>query len=122
MINYGYFRKKVLLSFFFTFFTNLEASLKDYLIRYDSPSFSNYGTVGALQNPTSRFHKEGNIIPKLDKNDPYLRGSIVATPFDWMEASFQYTDINNELYSDDFNFSGNQTFKDKSFDAKFENS
>ena len=36
-----------------------------------------------------------------------------------MEASFQYTDINNELYSDDFNFSGNQTFKDKSFDAKF---
>lgn len=36
-----------------------------------------------------------------------------------MEASFQYTDINNELYSDVFEFSGNQTFKDKSFDAKF---
>lgn len=72
-----------------------------------------------MQNPTSRFHKEGTLSLNWTKNDPYLRGSIVATPFDWMEASFQYTDINNELYSDDFNFSGNQTFKDKSFDAKF---
>ena len=37
-----------------------------------------------------------------------------------MEASFQYvTYINNELYSNDFNFSSNQSFKDKSFDAKF---
>ena len=28
-------------------------------------------------------------------NDPYLRGSIVAYPFDWLEASYQYTDVNN---------------------------
>ena len=51
--------------------------------------------------------------------DPYLRGSIVAYPFSWMEASYQYVDINNQLYSDIFSFSGNQTFKDKSFDFKF---
>ena len=51
--------------------------------------------------------------------DPYLRGSIVAYPFNWMEASYQYVDINNQLYSESFAFSGNQTFKDKSFDFKF---
>ena len=51
--------------------------------------------------------------------DPYLRGSIVAYPFNWMEASYQYVDINNQLYSQSFAFSGNQTFKDKSFDFKF---
>ena len=32
--------------------------------------------------------------------EPYLRGSIVAYPFNWFEASYQYTDINNKLYSD----------------------
>ena len=35
-----------------------------------------------------------------------------------MEASYQYTDINNRLYSSTFSFSGNQTLKDKGFDVK----
>ena len=39
-------------------------------------------------------------------------------PFDWLEASFQYVDINNELYSNVKAFSGNQSLKDKSFDTK----
>ena len=47
-----------------------------------------------------------------------MRGSIVAYPFNWFEASFQYTDINNQLYSNVKEFSGSQSLKDKSFDAK----
>lgn len=35
-----------------------------------------------------------------------------------MEASFQYTDINNFLYSNVEEFSGSQSLKDKSFDIK----
>ena len=35
-----------------------------------------------------------------------------------MEASFQYTDINNALYSPFKTFSGSQSLKDKSFDIK----
>ena len=50
--------------------------------------------------------------------EPYLRGSVIAYPFDWLEASFQYTDINNRLYSEVKEFSGSQSLKDKSFDAK----
>ena len=51
--------------------------------------------------------------------DPYQRGSIIGTPFNWFEASYQYTDVDNALYSLSPEFSGDQTYKDKSFDAKF---
>ncbi|MGA0360417.1 MAG: YjbH domain-containing protein [bacterium] len=43
----------------------------------------------------------------------------MAYPFSWFEASYQYTDIKNALYSDVPAFSGGQTYKDKSFDFKF---
>ena len=49
---------------------------------------------------------------------PYLRGSLVATPFSWFEASYQYTDVNNKLYSEFVEFSGKQSYKDKGIDAK----
>ena len=48
----------------------------------------------------------------------HTRLSITANPFDWLEASYQYTDVSNRLYSTVFAFSGNQTYKDKGFDAK----
>ena len=85
---------------------------------YESPSYSNYGTLGLIQNPTARFHDQGSLGFSWSHNEPYLRGSIVAYPFNWLEASFQYTDINNRLYSYFDYFSGSQSLKDKSFDAK----
>ena len=36
----------------------------------------------------------------------------------WLEVSYQYADINNQLYSLVKEFSGSQSLKDKSFDAK----
>lgn len=95
------------------------SSISEYLYRYNQPSFSNYGTIGLIQNPSARFNEEGSISFTWSHNQPYLRGSFVAQPFSWMEVSYQYTDVNNQLYSDNFAFSGSQTFKDKSFDAKF---
>ncbi len=44
---------------------------------------------------------------------------IAATPFNWMEVSLRYTDINFLRYSAYYAFSRNQTFKDKSFNLKF---
>ena len=101
------------------FNTNLSAALSDYIYPNQKPSFSNYGTLGLMQNPNARFHEEGTLGFSYSIMQPYLRGSIVAYPFDWMEASYQYADINNQLYSQSFAFSGNQTFKDKGFDVKF---
>jgi hypothetical protein len=96
------------------------AQLADYVYpHFDQPSFSNYGTVGLIQMPSARMHKGGSIGFTWSHSDPYLRGSVIGNPFDWFEASYQYTDVNNKLYSDVREFSGSQSYKDKSFDAKF---
>jgi len=96
------------------------AQLADYVYPYfDQPSFSNYGTVGLIQMPSARMHKGGSIGFTWSHSEPYLRGSVMGNPFDWFEASYQYTDVNNKLYSDVREFSGSQSYKDKSFDAKF---
>ena len=95
------------------------SSPTDYIYPFSSPSYSNYGTVGLIQNPTARLKEEGTLSFSWSHNEPYLRGSIIAYPFSWMEASYQYTDINNTLYSPSKAFSGLQSLKDKSFDAKF---
>jgi hypothetical protein len=98
---------------------SVNADIYDYIYPYPGPSFSNYGSLGLIQNPNARFLPAGVMAFSWSHNDPYLRGSIVAYPFNWLEASFQYTDVNNELYSEVPDFSGSQSLKDKSFDIKF---
>ena len=99
---------------------NLSAQISEYIYpNSNSPSFSNYGTTGLIQMPTARFYEEGSIGFTWSHLEPYLRGSIIAYPFNWFEASYQYTDVNNWLYSPYDDFSGSQSYKDKSFSAKF---
>ena len=96
------------------------AQISDYLYPYNAmPSYSNYGTIGLIQMPSARMHAEGSVGFTWSHSEPYLRGSIMGNPFDWFEASYTYTDVNNKLYSDSPEFSGKQSYKDKSFDAKF---
>lgn len=99
---------------------NLSAQISEYIYpNSGSPSYSNYGTTGLIQMPSARFYEEGTIGFTWSHLDPYLRGSIMAYPFDWFEASYQYADVNNWLYSPFKDFSGSQSYKDKSFSAKF---
>ena len=98
----------------------VRAQISDYLYPYHAvPSYSNYGTIGLIQMPSARMHEEGSVGFTWSHSEPYLRGSIMGNPFDWFEASYTYTDVNNKLYSDSPEFSGKQSYKDKSFDAKF---
>jgi hypothetical protein len=97
-----------------------QASLNEYIYpNSHTPSYSNYGSVGIIQMPSARLQPVGSLAFSFSDLDPYLRGSVIAYPFSWFEASYQYTDINNALYSNARAFSGDQTFKDKSFDVKF---
>ena len=99
---------------------NLHSDLGPYIYKYSKyPSHSNNGTIGLIQMPSARFMPEGSVAFNLSNVDPYQRGSIIGTPFNWFEASYQYTDVDNALYSLSPEFSGDQTYKDKSFDAKF---
>ena len=97
---------------------SLFADKFDYIYPDNSPSFSNFGTQGLLNIPNARFLPEGSLAFTWNKNEPYLRGSIVAYPFDWLEASYGYTDINSMLYSSVKAFSGGQSYKDKGFSTK----
>ncbi len=116
-MNSKHLNKFILFILFFS--ADTESNINDYIYPYSSPSYSNYGTLGLIQMPSARMHEEGTLGFSWSSNDPYLRGSIVAYPFNWFEASYQYTDVNNALYSNVSSFSGSQSYKDKSFDAKF---
>lgn len=70
--------------------------------------------------PNARMQPAGTLAFSWSNIDPVLRGSILAYPFSWLEASYQYADVNNALYSDVSEFSGSQTYKDKSFDVKIQ--
>ncbi len=94
------------------------ADINDYIYPNRLPSFSNYGTTGIIQMPSARLHDEGSLALSWSHNEPYLRGSIIAYPFSWLEATYGYTDINNALYSNVSSFSGSQSYKDKGFDVK----
>lgn len=94
------------------------SSLYEYIYPKREPSFSNYGTTGLIQMPSARLHEAGSLALSWTHNEPYLRGSLIAYPFDWLEATYGYTDINNALYSNVASFSGSQSYKDKGFDVK----
>ena len=94
------------------------SNLYDYIYPKKEPSFSNYGTTGLIQMPSARLYDAGSLALSWSHNDPYLRGSIIAYPFEWFEATYGYTDINNALYSNVPDFSGSQSYKDKGFDIK----
>ena len=96
----------------------ISAAPDDYIYPFKKPSISNYGTLGLIQNPNARFLDEGSLGFSWSHNEPYLRGSLIAYPFSWLEVSYQYADINNRLYSNVKEFSGSQSLKDKSFDTK----
>ena len=109
-------RKAVLTCIVLT--SHLRAAPDDYIYPFKEYSFSNYGTLGLIQNPNARFLGEGSLGFSWSHNEPYLRGSLIAYPFNWLEVSYQYADINNRLYSNVKEFSGSQSLKDKSFDTK----
>ena len=68
--------------------------------------------------PNARLLDGGSMAFTYSNFYPYQRITLTAYPFDWLEALYQYTDIATSLYSSVFEFSGNQTYKDKGFDVK----
>ena len=114
----SYFLTRLLLVFSLIVPTLLLADLNDYLPRDPGPTSSNYGETGLFEVPTARMMPEGSLKFGLNSSYPYEQTLISATPFSWLEATYRYTEIKNELYSPFPSFSGNQTFKDKAFDFK----
>ena len=74
--------------------------------------------MGLINIPSSRILDEGNLKLHLVNSEPLNSLFIIANPLNWMEVSLRYSDINTAKYSEFKSFSGDQTYKDKSFNLK----
>jgi hypothetical protein len=86
--------------------------------RFDPmPSASQWGTVGLIQTPTARMRPAGSINLSIQRTAPYTWVNVMFQPLPWLEGGFRYVDIANRLYGP-ADFSGDQSYKDKSFELK----
>ena len=81
--------------------------------------YNNYGIVGLIHTPTARTYDEGVHGITLYDGTPNQTVTLSANPFDWMEASFFYTNVDGRPYCYEvFDVVCQQDFKDKGFNVK----
>ena len=81
--------------------------------------YNNYGIVGTIHTPSARTFDEGVHGVTAYAGDPNQTVTLSASPFDWFEASFFYTNVQDRPYCYDFtSFTCLQDFKDKGFNVK----
>ena len=83
-------------------------------------SFNNHGVIGLVNMSTARFYDESSYGFTLYNGDPDQKITMTSFPYDWMEASFFYTNIeDNQLCRGNaFGQSFCQGYKDKGFNFK----
>ncbi len=77
-------------------------------------TFNNHGVIGLINTPSARFYDEGAIGITIYDGTPDQKITITSSPYDWLEASFFYTNIQGKPYP---GFE-NQDYKDKGFNFK----
>tara|TARA_Y100000748_G_scaffold303242_1_gene307748 strand:- start:1232 stop:3361 length:2130 start_codon:yes stop_codon:yes gene_type:complete len=100
------------------FFSNIAyADINEYFKYKVGPSSSNYGNTGILEVPNARFMQEASLRFNFSSSFPNEYTTLTASPFNWFEATYRYTEVKNRKYGPS-SYSGNQTLKDKGFDLK----
>lgn len=105
--------RKGKLNFFFLYilcFFNLQ--LDGDSLTYNS--FNNHGVVGLINTPTARFYDESSYGFTLYDGTPDQKFTMTSYPYDWLEASFFYTNIQGTPYPG-YEW---QDYKDKGFNFK----
>ncbi len=82
-------------------------------------SFNNHGTLGLINMPSARFYDEEVHGITVYDGTPDQKITMTSSPYDWLEASFFYTNIQGRPYcsvpSDPV---CKQDYKDKGFNVK----
>ena len=104
--------------FFFAliFCISISAEYLDQSYKGYSSSYNSFGQIGLIQTPSAKSRREGTIAFTFNKNDIWKFGTLTASPFDWMEASYFY------YRPEDLIWDGDQTaghYLDKGFNVKF---
>ncbi len=83
-------------------------------------SFNNHGVVGLINMPTARFYDESSYGFTLYNGDPDQKITMTSSPYDWMEASFFYMNIEDRQLcrGNALGESFCQGYKDKGFNFK----
>ena len=86
---------------------------------YEFNLYNNYGIVGTIHTPSARTYEEGVHGVTVYAGTPNQTITLTASPFDWLEASFFYTNVTDRPYCYDFTSETClQDFKDKGFNFK----
>ena len=81
-----------------------------------SSNYNQHGATGVINTPNARFQAEGNLGLSVSRGKALNKLSLIASPYDWLEASIYYADLTEKPYGQQF---GNtQSFKDKGFNFK----
>lgn len=83
----------------------------------DFDTLNDLGGVGLLQTPSARFSDVGTFGVGISHIKPYNQIQLFATPTPWLETTFRYTDVTDRAFGP-VEFSGNQSYKDRSFGFK----
>ena len=76
--------------------------------------YNNHGSVGLINMPTARFYDESSHGITLYDGSPDQKITLTSNPYDWLDASFFYTNIQGVPYPG-FEY---QDYKDKGFNIK----
>jgi hypothetical protein len=82
-------------------------------------TYNNHGVVGLINMPTARLYEESVHGMTFYDGTPDQKITLTSNPFNWMEASFFYTSLQNRRYCgfDNVEFC-KQDYKDKGFNLK----
>ena len=103
--------RKYISTFFFLTFVS-QTTFSD---SFTYNSYNNHGVIGLINMPTARFYDESSYGFTLYNGDPDQKITMTSSPYDWMEASFFYTNIQDKQYPG----FPSQDYKDKGFNFKF---
>ena len=78
-------------------------------------SYNNHGNVGLINMPTARFFDASVHGITVYDGTPDQKITFSSNPYDWLEASFFYTNIQGKPYP---GYESIQDYKDKGFNFK----
>ena len=94
-------------------------SINIYADSFKHNLYNNYGIVGLIHTPSARTYDEGVYGLTTYVGDPNQTVTLSASPFNWFEASFFYTNVQDRPYCYDFTSEiCLNDFKDKGFNVK----
>lgn len=88
--------------------TNLNAD------NFHTNFYNNHGSIGLINIPSARFYDEGVHGITAYDGTPDQKITLISNPYDWLEASFFYTNIQGLPYPG----YAYQDYKDKGFNLK----